>query len=360
MSKSIKIAGAGLGGLSAAVLLADNFEVDVFEAKDRVGFPSGDDIQAVRNYGMKNDQFKFFEDNGLSFDFFHPIKKIVKYAPSGKSMVVKSENGPLFYSFKRGPTSKSLEQQLYAQALGKGVNFSFNSRKSIKGVDIVSTGAIYRNIWAYGALYKDVSIDQNTIHFFMDNTYCPQGYIYAIPYGKKEVAIAATTYDTTCPLPRLFKKFLIENKVIGELINGGSFVHNTSGYAYSNVPASADINGTKFVGGAAGFVEAARGFGVKYAIESGIYCAKSITEKKSYDSLWKTAFESELLDGFRRRLLLEKFTNADYEMLLQGDEVTIGKYRKIPVPFSEQFDKIKNSYHLSEWRKKYSLEKLIL
>lgn len=360
MVRPIQIAGAGLGGLSAAVLLADDFEVDVYEAKDRVGFPSGDDIQAVRNYGMQQDQFKFFEDNGLSFDFYQPIKKIIKYAPSGKSMTIKSENGPLFYSFKRGPNSKSLEQQLYSQAIGKGVRFSFNSRKTLKSVDIVSTGAVYRNIWAYGAFYQDVKIDNSAIHFFMDNNYCPQGYIYVIPYGKNEVAIAATTYDTSCPLPRLFKKFLVENSVVKEIIDGGTFIHNTSGYAYSNVPTSAQVGGVKFVGGSAGFVEAARGFGVKYAIESGIYCAKSFKENTSYDALWKNAFEADLLDGFRRRLLLEKFGNDDYEKLLQGDEVTISKYKKIPLPFSEQFENLKNTYYLNEWRAKYSLDKLLL
>lgn len=358
MQKSISIAGAGIAGLASAVLLAEDHKVDVFERNQFIGKAGGEDIEAVRNYGMQQDQFKFFEDHGIKLGGYRPINKIIKFAPSGKKMEVTSDKGPLFYSFKRGAGTEALEYQLFEQAVDKGVMFNFNSRKSLSSVDIVSAGAIFRNIWAYGALFKGVNVNEDTILFFLNNDYCPQGYIYMIPYGKHEIAIAATTYDLSCPLPILFNKFLKENEIISKILEGSVFVHNIAGYAYSNVPESAEVKGIKFVGGSAGFVDAARGYGVKYAIESGIYAAEAIKNNTSYDSLWKTAFEPELVDGLKRRVLIEKLTNEDYEKSIEEEQIKIKKYKKVPTYLMEVYQDIKSEMILNDYRQRYSLQKL--
>ncbi|MBM3281986.1 MAG: NAD(P)/FAD-dependent oxidoreductase [Candidatus Diapherotrites archaeon] len=358
MPKVINIAGAGLGGLTAAVLLSEKFDVHVYEKNGNIGKPGGDDIEAVRNYGMGYDQIKFLHDNGIILKHTKPITKIVKYAPSGKSMTVHSENGPLFHAFMRGPNKLSVESQLFEQAKERGVKFSFNTRKNYNEVDIVATGSVYRNVWVYGSYIKGVDVDPQKILFFMDNDYSPHGYLYLIPYGPNEVTIAAGTDDFSCPLPRLLKSFIEKNEVISNLLKGASVDHNIAGFAYYNVPESAEVNNVKFVGGAAGFLDASRGFGAKYALESGIFAARAILENISYDALWKSAFEKELIDSFNRRLLHEKFSNSDYEKLLHGDEVSVSRYNKMPIPFRDSFEKLRNSMALTESRKKYSLEKL--
>ena len=351
----IKILGAGLSGLSAAVKLAQaGVDVEVFEKRSFIGGVT-DDSQAMRNYEHDYDQLEYFRENGIRLDNAKPIHNIIKYAPSGRSMTVHSEyNKPLFYVFRRGPGKISIEHQLYKKATQLGVNVEFNSSLDIGNADIVSVGGLYNNIWAYGAIYTDANVVQDTILFFMDNTYCPKGYIYLVPHGN-EVTIAATTFEIGCPIPQLFKRFIQENPVMKDALDGATFVKNVSGFEYSNVPKTAIVNGKKIVGSAAGFLDPSRGFGIKYALLSGMLAAKSIVENKDYDQLWKESFEEELIQGLKRRLLLEKMSNEDYEKFIMEDKVSIKRYNKLPDFMRKRLLEASFSLELAKYRRKYNL-----
>ena len=355
----VTVLGAGLSGLTAAVKLAEaGQKVTVFEKNSFVGGISIENIQAVRNYDLPFDQFDHFAKNGLKFHSIKPIHKIVKYAPSGKKMEVNSGDKPLFYAVKRGSDQSSLDYQLYGRSLEFGVKTTFNSANTLGNGNIIAVNSIFRNIWAYGAMFKGINVDPEKIIFFMDNDYCPQGYIYLIPYGKHEASIAATSFDLSCPLPILFKKFLKENEVVNEAISSASFTRNFSGFAYCNIPETAEIKGKKFVGSAAGFIDPARGFGIKYAIESGMMAAESITKNISYDSLWKKAFEKEFIENFKRRLFLEKLQNADYEKMVTGENINIKQYEKIPTTLAKIMSDIDAAIALKKWQEKYDIKKL--
>lgn len=359
MKKETYIIGAGISGLTSAIKLAEaGGNVTIFEGKDYIGKNVNENIQAIRNYDLPYNFINRFKKEGLKLNHAKPINRIIKYAPSGRYMEVFAENDPLFYAIKRGPNQHSLDSQLYEKALELGIKVIFNQRKSLKVGDIIAVNSIYKNIWAYGAVVKGVSIDPETILFFMDNKYSPQGYIYLIPYGKHDISIAATSFDLNCPLPFLFDRFLKENPVVSKIIENASLTNYFSGAAYSNIPPTAEINGKKFVGSAAGFIDAARGFGIKYAMESGLLAAKAINESKNYDTLWKEAFENELLGEFRRRCLIEKMMNNNYEELILGDKISIKEYKKIPQSLQKVIANIHFSIKLKQWRKKFDLNKL--
>ncbi len=114
----VKVLGAGLAGMAAAIKLAQaGMSVTVLEKRDSVG-RTVDDVQAIRNYEHDYDQLEYFRQNGISIIHAKPVTSIVKYAPSGKSMTVQPENGkPLFYSVRRVSGEVSVENQLYKQAL---------------------------------------------------------------------------------------------------------------------------------------------------------------------------------------------------------------------------------------------------
>ena len=359
----VKILGAGLAGLSSAIVLAKNgYGVEITEKSESVGTVV-DDVQAIRNYEGGGDQLDIFAQEGVILKHANPIHKIVKYAPSRRSMTVHSEiSKPIFYTFQRGTHKQSIEMQLYHQAVKLGVNFNFNQTENFyeTNAEIISTGPLHNNIWAFGAVYSVSDIDPETILFFMDNNYCPKGYIYLLPYGKKEITIAATTFDTKCKLPSLFSKFLQETPIIKNIIKDAKFLRYTSGYSYSNLPNSAEIKGRKIIGSAAGFLDPARGFGIKYAILSGILAAKSIINNVSYDKLWKDAFGKELQDGLKRRFLLEKMENEDYEKLILNDKISIHKYEKVPSLLRDKVLKIQYLWESEKFRKEYSLDKIKL
>ncbi len=359
--KGLSIVGGGYAGLTTAISLAKRgFKAVVFERAPFIGSGEAENFKAIRNYDLPTDFIDFLKGEGISIDFgvLKPIYKITKFAPAGKKMTVFSDDGPLFYSIRKSDDRDSLDFQLYENALNEGVEFKFSQNKSLISGDIISVNSVYRNAWAYGNLYKGVNVDENEILFFMDNRYAPNGYLYAIPHGKHEIAIAATTFDLNCPLPVLFNNFLVNNKVVSELIDDAFLADHFGGFAYANFPKTAEIQGKKFVGSAAGFVDAARGFGVRYAVQSGVLAARSFATGESYDALWQSSFGKDLLEGLRRRFLLEKMTNEDYDRLIMDNKISIKRYDKYPGPFKKLLLEFEFSNSLAEWQKKYDLAKL--
>jgi flavin-dependent dehydrogenase len=358
----IKIIGAGYAGLSSAISLALAGEsVNVFDKASFVGSSELENFKAIRNYDLDVDLLDLLKSWGFKLDsnVFFPINKITKFAPSGRKMTVFSENGkPLFYTIRKGNQQDSLDMQLYEQAISEGVKFQFSRNMNLSSGDILSVNAIFRNISAYGHLYKGVNVNPHEILFFMDNRYAPNGYLYLIPFGKHEIVIAATTFDMTCSLPILLNKFIIENEVISKIIEGGFMANTFTGSAYCNYPKTAEIRGIKFIGASAGFVEAGRGFGVRYALQSGKLASDSIIKKKNYDYLWKNAFGKDLETGLKRRLLLEQMSNDDYEKLVLEDIINIKRYDKYPGVFKDLILSSKISSGLTDWQKKYDLQKI--
>jgi flavin-dependent dehydrogenase len=156
----------------------------------------------------------------------------------------------------------------------------------------------------------------------------------------------------------LFEKFLKDNKVVSGLIQNCYKKTYFGGYSYSNVPKSAKIKDKIFVGSAAGFVEAARGFGVSYGINSGLMAAEAIIENKDYDLLWKSSFEKELLKGLKRRFFFEKLNNSDFEKMVLADKAKISKSTKVPFELVDLFEGIAFNKELAKWNNKFSIGRI--
>jgi len=355
-----KIIGAGMAGLASGITLANGgMNATIYEQHSAVGTSVGHNIMAIRNYNLPFDQMEEFNRLGLKLKDAKPIYKIIKYSPSGKHMEVFSKDKPIFYAIMRGPNEKSsFDVQLANQFESEGGKLELNQKKNLKFGDIIANRNIFSNFACVGSEFVDVEVDPETIIFFMNNKYSPQGYLYMVPWGENEISLASTNYDLNAPLKVLFNRFIAENEIITKILEGSSVLNDFACTAYSNVPSTAKINGHLVVGSAAGFLDSARGFGVKYALLSGVLAAKSILEKKDYDKLWKSAFEKELLDGFSRRLILEKMTNEDYDKLILNGKFPIQSYDKWPDSVTEIFKKFEVAKALSEWRKKYDLNRV--
>lgn len=354
----LKIIGAGLAGLSAATILAKRGKKTiVFEKNRGVGQNTGENIQAIRNYGSDKDQLLKFKRIGLELNHTKPIYKIIKYSPSGRSMEIYSKE-PIFYIFRRGESTSSFDSQLFEQAEDEGVKFSFSENKNLNNADLVSANSIFRNIAYYGIHFKDVDVKKDTILFFLNNEFAPQGYLGLIPFGKHEASIGAVSFNLNANLPLLFERFLKKNQQISNIVRNSSAADKFAGFTYANVPKTAEIKKVKFIGSAAGFVDAARGFGVNYSIESGIAAANAILNEESYDVLWKKVMEEELMSSLKRRILYEKMTNEDFEKLIFTEMIDISQYMKIPPSLNQLMSKIKMHFEIEQWQGKYNLQKI--
>jgi len=359
-----KVLGAGPAGLSAAICLAKNgCKVDVFEETSVVGGHTGNNIQAIRNYGVDKGVIGKIEQTGIKLSHLNPIYRIMKYSPSHRCDEIYSKEEPIFYTFKRGVDSESLENQLAEQAQEKGANIILGKKAKVVDCHVIATGSRFDPVGiGYGAVFENSNFDEKTISFFFGNEFIQHGYAYVTPFGKDQITIAITSFNKSDfdTIGKKFKKFINEDKVVKEILRDAKQINRFSGYGHFNVPDTAIHKYKYFVGGAAGFVDPARGFGIKYALLSGSMAAKTMIDKQvSYDELWKNEFRQELVEGFNRRMLLNKLKLADYERFVKGEKISIEEYEKIPAGIKEAILNINGAIKLRSWKKRFEFEKML-
>ncbi|MEI7961777.1 MAG: NAD(P)/FAD-dependent oxidoreductase [archaeon] len=357
------ILGAGPAGLSSAIVLSnEGHKAVVYESSPFLGGRSGNNIQAIRNYGTDKDIIKKIKSYGIEMPKLNPITRIIKYSPSHRFDEIYSNNEPIFYTFKRGPSPDSMENSLAEQAKSQGAKIILGKTAKVLDCQIIASGSKFDPVgFGYGATFEG-TFDKETIAFFYGSDLIQNGYAYLTPYGNDQLSIAITSFTKSDfnTISERFEKFIKADKIIQETINGAKRLNTFAGYGHFNIPNSAVHKYKYFTGGAAGFVDPARGFGVKYAILSGAMAAKALIDRNTdYDELWKKEFAQELTDGFNRHLLLNKFTNKDYEKFVKEDKINIETYEKVPDTIKELFLKINGKAHLNNWKKKFDFKQLI-
>ncbi len=327
MAETIRIAGAGVSGLTAAINLAKNgYDVIVYE-KDK-SF-SKDNICAVRNYDLNTDALEEFRNCGVDLKAQSSVKKVIKFSPNHS--IEEHSRKPIFYIFERGPGENSIENQLLRQAKDLGVKVLMGKPVSEKQVDIVATGGKRMDIMAYGHIYRNLSTPEETAYIIYDNLYAPNGYIYVLTANRRTV-IVTVSFDSRKfrYLPVNFSIFLGKNDLIRNLVKRKESLCKVSGFGNYDIMNTAKDDGRYHVGERGFFMDASKGFGIRYAIVTGHLAAKSIARNLNYDRLWKYVLKDELVRNFKRRIFLKRFTNKDYDLMLNkmGSRVDIEGYLK--------------------------------
>lgn len=327
MKETIKIAGAGVSGLTAAINLAKNgYNVIVYE-KDK-SFTK-DNICAVRNYDLKKDALEEFKECGVNLKPQSKARRVIKFSPN-HSIEEHSKN-PIFYIFERGSSENSIENQLYKQAMDLGVRIFMGKPVDEKHVDIVATGGRRIDIFAYGHIYKNLKVPEDTAYILYDNLYAPNGYIYVLTANRRTVIVTVSFNKKKFRyLPVNFSIFLGKNDFVRNLVKRREPVSKVSGFGNYDIVKTAKENGRYHVGERGFFMDASKGFGIRYAIITGYLAAKSIVDNFNYDELWKHILKEELERNFKRRVFLKRLTNKDYDLMLRrmGSKVDIENYLK--------------------------------
>ena len=138
--QKIKILGAGLSGLTAAINLAKSgYAVEVYEKNKDVGLRFSGDIQGLENWSSKKDIIEELKEMNVVVDFdYTPFQSII-LTNGSKTRKIHSEK-PLFYLLKRGSFSGAIDYSLKAQAMKSGVNIRFQEILAQNEADIVATG----------------------------------------------------------------------------------------------------------------------------------------------------------------------------------------------------------------------------
>jgi flavin-dependent dehydrogenase len=255
------------------------------------------------------------------------IKKVIRYSPSGFTSETISKDRPIFYMFERGELSgNSLEQQLLSQAQENNVEIIYNT--TVNDADIIATGPRKIDIFGYGKIYEG---NIENVIIFYNNNYAPKGYLCVLPSGNK-FQIMSVTFDKNefKLLPKRFLTAIKKDRVLKELTKNHEEIKKVVGVGNYFYPVGYK-NGKYYVGEAGGFQDAARGFGLWYAILTGYLAAKSIIEKIDYNELWKEKLLKEIENGFERRKIFNTLTNKDFDKIIRelGEKIELKNYLKV-------------------------------
>lgn len=321
--KKIKILGAGVSGLTAAINLAKaGYKVDVYELNKDVGLRFHGDIQGLENWSEKKEILEQLNEMGLEINFdCDPFSKLVV---TNTVLTKEIDNGkPLYYLIKRGSFKGTLDYGLKQQALKAGVNINFKKTIPPDKADIVGTGPILREVAAvdkgitFRTNAKDVSV------LVLNDKLSYEGYSYLLitkGYGCMctvvfdELKKVNNCFDET---KKFFKNYHFKNLRLNikspRLAGGiGSF---SLKHPFKAVHQKEE---TLYVGEAAGLQDFLWGFGMRFAMESGYLAAQSIIKNEDYKELANKQFSRRLKASMVNRYLWEKFgRKAAYSLIVK-------------------------------------------
>jgi len=316
--KRIKILGAGLSGLTAAINLAKKgYKVDVYEKNEDVGMRFHGDIQGLENWSKKKDILKELKEMNIDIDFeCDPFSRVI-LTNCSKTKDINSKR-PLFYLVKRGSFSGTIDYSLKAQALRSGVSVHFRKTLPPNEVNIVATGPFPKEVVGvvrgitFGTNDKDIAV------VALNDKLAFKGYSYLLITKKYGCMCTVVRRDQVCRVDRYFektKRFFVQRFNLD--IQPFKKVGGVGSFSLKNVKEGT----TLYIGEAAGLQDFLWGFGMRFAITSGYLAAQSIISNRDYEKIAKRHFGNRLKAGIVNRYLWENLLcRKDYLFLIGAAE----------------------------------------
>lgn len=312
--EAITVVGAGPAGLACAIALArSGRRIVVRESHGGVGHRFHGDFQGLENWSSDRDVLDDLRANGIAPIFDHiPVAKGILFDAHGRCHPVQSAR-PLYYLVRRGPESGTLDHALLTQAIAAGVEIRFNDKvTAIDGPAVLAGGPRTADAIAVGFLFDTDMPDGSWVA--LDNRLAPLGYAYLLVHGGRGTV-------ATC----MFTAFKKQNEYVERTVayfeqKVGLAMRNQrrfGGFANFRLPRTATQGGHPVVGEHAGFQDALAGFGMRYAVRSGLLAARSIVDSTVYSNLWQQELLPLLRTGTVNRFLFNLLGEPGWQFAIR-------------------------------------------
>lgn len=311
--EKIKILGAGLSGLTAAINLAkEGYKVKVFEKNSDCGERFDGDFQGLENWTSETDVLDDLKSMNIDANFYcKPFRKMSFYDPDMKKKDVVS-NKPIFYLVRRGSSRDCFDMGLKKQAENAGVDIEFKKTVNESDADIIATGPKHVSGVVRGITFKTKS--EKTAVVVLNDDISPKGYSYLLIEGGTGTIAVVVLKDIENADSYIKKAIRIFR---GNIEFGMGDEKYFSGYGNFSLQDNYERDGNLIVGEAAGLLDFLLGFGMRYAVISGYLAARSIIEDKSYNKIIQERLGHQLKASLVNRFLFEKLGNRGYKRVLK-------------------------------------------
>jgi flavin-dependent dehydrogenase len=311
---NIGIVGAGPAGLASAVTLARaGLRVIVHEAQREVGYRLQGDLQGLENWTAGQDVLAELDGLGLTTAFETlACREGTAFDAWGRAYPVRSR-APLFYTVARGSGPGTLDAALLAQARGLGVEVRFNDRlAALPGRGVLAVGPKAADAIAVGYHFETAMPDG--FWLICNDDLAPQGYAYLLVMrgrGTVKSCMFSAFKQEQVHVERTVEAF---GRLVGLQMNNP---RPHGGVGNFRLPASALSGPHPVAGEQAGFQDALFGFGMRYAMRSGVLAARSLIEGRDYDILWRDTLAPHVRSAMVGRAAYGLAGNGGYRWLLR-------------------------------------------
>ena len=280
MGDEVHILGAGLSGLAAATILArSDKEVHVYEIRQDSGARFDGDFQGIENWTSEMDFFDELEEWGLNSEEFKSDSFGIVDLIHPDDVITKPEtDGVAFRVVERGTADHTIDQGFKRMAIESGVKIHYGVKKSPEECDIVAAGPKESSAVAFGEIFE--TSHQNLVAFQLNDKLAPGAYSYMI-------IIDGIGLICTCLWRKQRKSGRYLNETIAWYERNYELdrkpIKRVGGKGDFGVPTKYVSNGRYYVGEAGGLQDFMWGFGMRYAITSGVFAAKSILGECDYE-----------------------------------------------------------------------------
>lgn len=309
----VTVVGAGPAGLACAIALARaGRNVVVREWHRQVGARFHGDFQGLENWSDERDVLDELHAAGIDIAFEHCAAfEGTAFDASHDRYHVRSER-PLYYLVRRGRDDGTLDSALLNQDIAAGAEVRRTDRvEAIAGPAVLAAGPRRADAIAVGYLFETDMPNGSWVSF--DDRLAPLGYAYLLVHrGRGTVASCMFTgFKGQAEHVERTIAFFREHAGL-EMRSPRPF----GGFANFRLPRRAVQGGHPVIGEQAGFQDALAGFGMRYALRSGLLAARSIIEGADYAALWRCDLLPLLQTGIVNRFIFNSIGARGRKMAL--------------------------------------------